>query len=90
MGLSSSNSEKKKETVYYSPSEVLNAVYDNAHANNDMIGVMFDDIKMLLEQNKELLKQNQEMMSRIERLESHSERLPSERKLSQTQRLAMF
>ncbi|WP_040636831.1 hypothetical protein [Mitsuokella sp. oral taxon 131] len=74
MGLSSSNSEKKKETVYYSPSEVLNAVYDNAHANNDMIAALRKDVRLLLEQNKELLE-------RVKRLEdqspaSRSERIP--------------
>lgn len=81
MGLFSSNSEKKKETVYYSPSEVLNAVYDNAHANNNMICVMFKDMKMLLEQNKELLEQNKDLVERVKRLEdqslaSRSERIP--------------
>ena len=80
MGLFSS-SEKKQKSVYYSPSEVLNAVYDNAHANNNMICVMFDDIKLLLEQNKELLEQNKDLVERVKRLEdqssnSRSERLP--------------
>lgn len=67
MGLFSS--EKKQERKYYSSSDVLDATYENAHKNNNMICVIYDDVKMLLDQNKELLKQNQEMMKRIERLE---------------------
>lgn len=73
MGLFSS-SEKKQKSVYYSPSEVLNAVYDNAHANNNMICVMFKDMKMLLEQNKELLERVKRLEERS--LASRSERIP--------------
>lgn len=76
MGLFSSEKkqEKKPEQGYYCPSDVWDATYRNACANNNMICVMFKDIKMLLEQNKELLE-------RVKRLEdqssnSRSERLP--------------
>lgn len=64
MGLFSS-SEKKQERVYYSASDVLDATYRNACANNDMICVMYNDIKALL-------KQNEELMARVKRLEEQS------------------
>ena len=81
MGLFSSEKrqEKKPEQGYYCPSDVWDATYRNACANNDMICVMFDDIKLLLEQNKELLEQNKDLVERVKRLEAQSSNSRSER-----------
>ena len=66
MGLFSSEKKpKKQERVYYSASDVLDATYRNACANNNMIAALRQDVRLLLEQNKEL-------MERVKRLEDQS------------------